>query len=132
MRPEEKAYAQYRLERAKTALRDAKLLLNAGSLHTAVNRLYYACFYCVSALLLTEGRSSSKHSGVRALFDRDFVNTGRIPVPLGRFYRRIETRRKKADYGDLVTFRADEVARWLEAAEEFVATLSTLLEEAIR
>jgi uncharacterized protein (UPF0332 family) len=132
VKSEEKAYVQYRLGRAKTALREAKLLLDAGGLHTAVNRLYYACFDCVSALLLTEGRSSSKHSGVRAFFDRDFVNTGRIPVPLGRFYRRIEARRKKADYGDLVTFRAEEVARWLGVAEEFVGALSTLLEEAIQ
>lgn len=42
----------------------AELALGNGYLHGTVNRLYYACFYAVSALLLTEGFSSSRHSGI--------------------------------------------------------------------
>ncbi len=42
----------------------------------AINRAYYALFYAVSALLLEEGRRFSKHSGVRAAFNRDLVKPG--------------------------------------------------------
>lgn len=131
MKPEAMDYIQYRLERARAALRDAKTLVDAGSLHPAVNRLYYACFYCVSALLLSEGKSFSKHSGVRAFFDRDFVKAGRVPVTLARFYRRIQDRRQKADYADFITFQPAEVAKWLDEAEEFVNTLSKLVQKPI-
>jgi uncharacterized protein (UPF0332 family) len=40
------------LEKAEEALASAKLELNAGHTNFAVNRLYYACFYAATALLL--------------------------------------------------------------------------------
>jgi hypothetical protein len=39
----------------------------------------YACFYAISALLVRDGLSSSKHAGVRSLFNRQYVKTGKIP-----------------------------------------------------
>lgn len=49
---------RYRVDRAREALQEAALLLGAGHTTAAVNRQCYACFYAVSALLLTEGRSA--------------------------------------------------------------------------
>jgi len=40
----------------------------------------------VSGLLLAEGLSSSKHSGVRALFDLHWIAQGRLPKSMGQFY----------------------------------------------
>jgi hypothetical protein len=57
----------YRRNRAKETLRDAKILFDSGSLFSSVNRIYYAMFYQVTALLLTENLSSPKHSGVFVL-----------------------------------------------------------------
>jgi uncharacterized protein (UPF0332 family) len=51
--PEEQALIRYRLERAMETLDEAALLYEKGHLHAYVNRLYYACFYAVSALLLS-------------------------------------------------------------------------------
>jgi hypothetical protein len=62
MTPEERSLVQYRMARANEALEEARLLFDANHLHTYVNRLYYACFYAMSALLLTRGRSASKHA----------------------------------------------------------------------
>ncbi len=56
----------YRLQRARETLEDARILAKAARWNTCVNRLYYACFYAISALLATKGLASSKHSGVRA------------------------------------------------------------------
>jgi len=55
----------YRLGRAQETLEDARILARAGRWNARVNRLYYACFYGVSALLVCDGLSSSKHVGVR-------------------------------------------------------------------
>ena len=38
---------------------------------TAVRNLYYACFYVLTAVLLKEGRSFKKHTGVKAAAGKD-------------------------------------------------------------
>jgi uncharacterized protein (UPF0332 family) len=78
MTPETVALIRYRMARANEALAEATLLLAHEHVPTAVNRLYYAGFYAVSALLLTEGYSSPKHSGIRALFDQHWIALGRL------------------------------------------------------
>lgn len=65
---------KYRLEEAKTALEDAKFLLEGNrSPQSIVNRAYYAMFYAAIALLQKIGRVPSKHTGVISLFDTEFV-----------------------------------------------------------
>lgn len=132
MTPERRPLLQYRLERAREALDEARLLLDGGHANACVNRLYYACFYVVSALLLSEGQASAKHRGVRALFDRHWVKTGRVSAELGRVYRRLFTRRQRGDYDDLVRFADEEVRVWLKEAQDFVSALTQILEEQLR
>ncbi|MBM4029588.1 MAG: HEPN domain-containing protein [Planctomycetes bacterium] len=120
MMPEEQALVQYRLERAHEALAEAKLLFEAGHLHTYVNRLYYACFYAMSALLLTRGLSASKHTQVRALLHREFIRPGTIPLKYGQIFDLLFNNRQKGDYSDLVEFRAEQIKDWLPQAREFV------------
>ncbi len=117
------------MERAREAVDEARLLLEANHANTSVNRLYYACFYAVSALLLTEGHASAKHSGVRALFDQHWVKSGRVPVKLGRIYRRLFMRRQRSDYGDLVQFSEEDVRAWLGETEEFVTAITRMVQE---
>jgi hypothetical protein len=99
-------------------------MIEHGHLNAAVNRLYYACFYAVSALLYASGLSSSKHGGVIALFQKHWVKTGKVPAAHGRFYQSLFERRQKGDYEDLVTFERAEVEELLAGAQEFVKTIS--------
>ena len=124
MKPEMLAYVRYRIERSRETLFAAKLLLSNGLLHDTVNRLYYACFQVVSALLLIEGKSSSKHSGVCALFETHWIRTGRLPAPMGPFYRRLFDYRQKADYRDLTVFTPEKVAAWLQESEGFIDAIT--------
>jgi hypothetical protein len=130
--PEEEAYVRYRLERARRALDEAKVLVEAGLLPAAVSRIYYAGFYSVTALLLTRGQRRSKHTGVIALFNKDWVRTGLLPAELGRRFRHMLDHRLDADYKDMVTFAPDEVGKWLREAEAFVAQVSALVEQQVR
>jgi len=132
VKPADKAYIEHRLLRAQESPDEVRVLIGAGHYRTAVSRLYYACFYAVSALLLTEGRRVSKHSGVRALFDQFWVNTGRVPVRRGRFYRRMFQHRQKADYADLATFEQAMVEGWLREAVESVQEIAELVEAQLR
>jgi uncharacterized protein len=124
MTHEEVAYIRYRMERASHSLRAARRLHEDGELHDAVNRLYYACFYAVAALLLTEGMESRKHKGVRSLFDQQWIKVGRMPIEMGRFFHQIQSARLNADYEDLFSFSASDIERWLNDAESFIATIA--------
>jgi len=96
--------AKYRLEKAKNTLSDAQKYINDATLESTVNRIYYAMLYAVNALLITKGLSSSKHSGVRALFNKEIVNKGLIEKQWGEFYSDMFDRRQKGDYKDFVQF----------------------------
>ena len=71
--------ATYRIKRALETLEDARVLAQSSRWNACVNRLYYACFYAVSALLLQKGLSSSKHTGVRSLFNQHYVKPRNVP-----------------------------------------------------
>ena len=92
------ALIRYRLERAQESLADARLLADAARWNACVNRLYYSCFYAVSALLVRDGLSSSKHTGVRSLFNRHYVRTGKVPRELARIYNDLFERRQRVVY----------------------------------
>jgi len=125
---EKKRIIEYWRKRARECLDDAKLLLENKRLYSAVNRIYYALFYQVSALLLARGLSFSKHSGVLAAFNREFVKTGKIDKELGKFYNRMFEHRRTGDYGELVKFEEEDIRRWLRTAEEFLDTIDELME----
>lgn len=120
MNPETVAYVRYRTALARETLDVAKLALADGHLRSAVNRMYYACFYMVSALLFAEGHASSKHSGIRSLFNRHWIKTGRLPVEMSSFYRDLFNDRQQGDYDDFVDFASDDVRSWYEQADVFV------------
>jgi len=129
MKREVMEIVRQRLERAWETLDEASLLLQNNHIRSAVNRLYYACFYAVSALLLIEGRHSTKHSGLIALFDRYWVSQDRIPKEWGRFYRRLYDRRQKSDYSDMASFSPDDVALWSEQTRNFITHIADKIKE---
>jgi uncharacterized protein (UPF0332 family) len=122
---------RYRLERAAEALQEAVLLLENGHANTCVNRLYYACFYAVSALLLAQGLASARHSGVRALFHQHIVKPGLLDVPLGQLYDKFFDNRQKSDYADLVRFVVPEIRPWVDEARAFVKSVTGLIQQEV-
>jgi uncharacterized protein (UPF0332 family) len=128
MTKEKRALIEYRMERARETLDEAKILFDGGHLNAYVNRLYYACFYAASALLSTKGFSTSKHGYLRSLLHREFVKTGLIPKNLGIHFDLLFDNRHKGDYDDFVTFKAEDVAGWLKSTEEFVAHIDQLIQ----
>ena len=124
-----KELALYRLQRARETLKDARILAQAQRWNPCVNRLYYACFYAVSALLIQEGLSSSKHSGVRSLFNRHFVKTNKVSKETARIFNDLFERRQEGDYMDFISFKESQVQPWISEAETFVETVAVLIEK---
>ncbi len=118
---------RYRLSRAKETLEEANELVNSGHLYGAANRIYYACFYSVVALILTKNLSSSKHSGVLGLFNKNFIKTGDIPKEMGKFYSRMFDNRLESDYGELIEIKPDEIKQDLATAAEFIDLITAMI-----
>jgi len=127
MKKEIRTLVLYRLNRADESLEEALILLERGHTNTFVNRLYYACFYAITALLLSKGLSSSKHSGVRALFHQKFVKNGLINREMGKFYDKLFDTRQKGDYTDLVYFDKKEVGSWFDEAKKFISSVKDII-----
>jgi len=119
-----KELVSYRLKRSNESLDEASMLFDQGHINTYINRLYYACFYSVSALLISKGLHSSKHAGIRSIFHQNFIKTGIIQIRYGLLYDRFFDNRQKADYSDFVNFDPLEVRDWLNDADDFVKTIS--------
>ena len=128
MTAEDREYVLYRLSCAFDTLDEAQTLFGEGKgLRGSVNRIYYACFYAVSALLATEGMAASKHSGVRALFNQHWIKAGAFDARLGAFYGAMFDRRQTGDYEAYNEFDRVDVAAWLADAHSFVAQVSDWL-----
>ena len=121
----------HRMQRAEETLEDARILGGAQRWNASVNRLYYACFYAVSALLVSDGLSSSKHSGVRSLFNREYVKSGSIPKELAMIYNDLFERRQEGDYIDFVSFQEAQVIPWTAKAEELISHIAVLVRERV-
>jgi uncharacterized protein (UPF0332 family) len=120
---------KYRVSRALESLSEAKILADSSHWNACVNRLYYACFYAVSALLVLHQMKSKKHAGIRSLFNLHFVKTGIISLESARIYNDLFERRQEGDYEDFFVFNESEAKPWVEDAISFVDNLRTVIEK---
>ncbi len=102
-------YVRYRLETARKTLDAAAILAENAFWNSAVNRLYYAAFYAVSALLVYNGFQAKSHSAIKSLFSQHFVKTGLFERKHGRLLAELFDSRQKGDYEDIFDFDAERV-----------------------
>ena len=115
------------IEKSDDALASAELELRSGQPNFALNRLYYACFYSVTALLFGDGKQFARHSGVKAEFQREYVKSGQVEKQWGKFYQDLFEDRQRADYVATASFEADDIAARLKQAGEFVRVVRGLI-----
>ncbi len=113
----------YRREKAAETLKASRILLKEKQLFSAVNRIYYAIFYEVCALLKMDNLSSPTHKGVKSLFSMHFVKTGKIEVEIGKFFNKMFEFRQKGDYEDFIYFEEKDVEAWLQKAEKYIGII---------
>jgi len=116
-----KALVQYRLSQARESIREADVLNQSGmSCRSVMNRLYYAMFYAVLALLQEKEMGTSKHSGAIALFDREYVKTGVFQKEMSKALHRAFELRQKGDYMEETEVTAEDIAEIRPVTEQFV------------
>ena len=118
---------RYWFEKAEESMASARREFEAGSLSFAMNRLYYAAFYAVSALLMANELSFKKHSGVRAAFHQQFIKTGLLERKWGRLYDQLFEDRQEGDYVVFISFESAYVEIQLNECAHFIEHVRPLI-----
>ena len=117
----------YRVARAKEALGEAQTLGNSTYWNGAINRLYYACYYMVDALLITHKISHKTHAGTKHQLNLHFGKTGKIQPEALKFYNEIFEDRFESDYGEFSDFTKDDFQHLFPQAEQFIHLLEKMI-----
>lgn len=121
--------SKYRFGKAKEVLRDAEALLRQKSFSSSVNRSYYAIFHALRAVTALDGFDSSKHSGVIAYINREYVKTGIFDKRLSKILDMAFRLREKADYDDFIIISSDAARKQFAKAEEVIGIVQPYLEQ---
>ena len=108
---------QHRLDSAKEKLESAKILLDNGNLKDSIGRSYYAMFTSVRALLARDGVDFSKHAGVIAYFQREYIKTGILDMKYSKYISQAFQIRNNADYADFYIVSKSDADEQYESAE---------------
>ena len=122
----------YRISEAKTTLEDAKCLIDCNrSSQSIVNRIYYAMFYSVLALLQSIGKIPSKHKGVISLFDTEFVLKNIFPKEMSKNFHRAFEMRQSSDYRVVKSISTSDIEILFNNAEIFINEIEKFLQPPI-
>ena len=106
---------KYRIEKSDSALQEADILAINNFFDIAVTRLYYACYYLASALLIKEGSETTTHAGVKRMFSLKFIRTGILDQKYFQILSNLLQGRQLSDYEDFIY--QDEVSYQLYRSE---------------
>lgn len=128
---ERRALVTYRLEKARKTYQQAADSISLGYWEMTANRLYYAAYYAVSALLLQQGLSVQTHHGIIQMLGLHFVKTGKISKEMGTLYGRLFSMRQTGDYGDTFDLTKEEVMPLVEPTKELIETIDSILSKSM-
>jgi len=114
---------QYRLSRAYESLDEAKILSQSGHWNTVANRLYYAAFYAVSALLIRNEILATTHSGVKSNFHMHFIKTNLVEKSFGQLYSNLFNKRQEGDYQDFQFFEEETILPLIDKTFVLIKTI---------
>ena len=86
------------LEKAERTYDDMLFCAREGKWEAAANRIYYALFHAMSALLVNDGHIVKSHRGVLTMFGEYYVRTGIFTKQDGSLLSELVIMRDNADY----------------------------------
>ncbi len=119
--------SKYRFETSLEDIDDAKLMFDNGRYKNTLNRAYYSIFHAIKSVVILDGFDSSKHSGIIAYFNQNYVKTGIFPKEMSKIIKAASENREKADYHDFFIASKEEAENQIERAREFSAQISEYL-----
>lgn len=111
---------KYRLNNANEKLISAKLLLDNGQYKDSIGRSYYAIFTVVRAVLAKDKKDFSKHAGVIAYFQREYLKTEIFGKKFSKYLQGAFQIRNSCDYDDFfIVAKHDAIEQYQKAKEMY-------------
>ena len=105
-----------------------KAMLELGDYKASANRLYYAIFSAMRAVLALDGFDSKKHSGIIARFRQSYIKTGILDTEMSKIIDDLEVIREDSDYDDFYIILKEDVEIQAKRAEYFVSEVESYLQ----
>lgn len=120
---------QYRLSSAKERLESARLLLDAGQYKDSIGRSYYAIFTAVRAVLARDQVDFSKHAGVIAYFQREYIKSAIFDIKYSKILQRAFQIRNNCDYDDFFIVSKEDATEQYKNAADMVQAIETYIKQ---
>ena len=120
---------QLEYEKSVAFMEQAEKIAELGYWDMVANRLYYAVFHAVTALLISDGHKVGTHKGVVLLFGQHYIKTGVFSITEGRLYSQLQTMREKADYVCTFQTSQEEIVPMLVPAKEMIKKIGNILSQ---
>ena len=117
----------YRLKKGKETFAELPILVENNLWRNAANRLYYACFYAASALLMKDGYQAHSHNGVRSVLATRYETI--IDKCLIKTYGILFNMRQRGDYEDWAILEEEDIIPQIEPANRFITRIESLIVE---
>lgn len=124
---ERNAIVRLEIEKSKNTFAELIALVNAGLWSGAANRLYYAVFHAVSALLVHDRHQVNTHQGSHASFGPHYIKTGILPAEFGHLYGQLQTMRENSDYNCIYDVKPEELQERIEPSRQMIRAIETLI-----
>ena len=121
---ERRIIVKLELEKATNTMTQIPELQKLGYWDNIANRLYYAVFHAVNALLIYDGHPVNTHRGVIAMFGNYYVRTGIFASKDGRLYSDLQTMRNNSDYNCSYDATQQEIEPMIEPAKRLIDKVS--------
>lgn len=115
------------MNKSQLTLEGARAVSELNLYEFAVNRLYYSCFYLVSALLLLDGLTVKTHAGAIAKFSELYVKSGLLSRNHSITLNILFQNRQTADYDVEAEVSLEKYEELLAKTEEFVRDVEGLI-----
>ncbi len=116
-----KELSAYRYSKALEDITASEVMLKESLYKVSINRSYYAIFHTMSAITALAGYDSSKHSGIIAYFNLNYVKTGDFDKDSSRIVKMASFLREKSDYEDFFIASKQDAEKQLEDAKIFLS-----------
>jgi uncharacterized protein (UPF0332 family) len=126
---ERKVMVALEIERAVKTIGEMNYLQQGGLWNTMANRLYYAVFHAVSALLIHDGHKVGTHKGSHVLFSQYYAKTGKLPMEYSELYTQLETMRNEGDYNCYYNVKPEQLMESIPLAKEMIDTIAERVRE---
>lgn len=120
---------RYRIDNAQKTMAEVETHIQNQFYNTAANRMYYACYYAASALLIAHKVKTKSHDGVKQMFSLHFIKTGILPMHLSGTYSILFKQRLSGDYDDMFDNTLESVSELYPKAQEFIAAVKEKVDE---